>query len=59
MDKTIFAVGLALIGLGLGFLILKSMDPSLHQAFTTGGYLWLVVGSGTSLLGLKVKKEKK
>lgn len=58
MDKTILFAGLALIGLGGGFLAVQSFDVSLHSAFTTGGYLWLAMGGITIGLGLKVKKEK-
>ena len=58
MDKTILFAGLALIGLGGGFLVAQSFDASLHSAFTTGGYLWLAMGGITLGLGLKVKKEK-
>jgi len=59
MDKMIFSVGIALIGLGLGFLILGSVDYSLSSAFTTGGYLWLVVGGATLGLGMKVNRSRK
>ena len=59
MDKTILTAGGALVGLGVGFLIAGELDYNLHQAYSTGGYLWLVIGSATIGLGLKVKKEKK
>jgi len=59
MDKTILASGMALVGLGAGFLIAGQVDYNLHEAYSTGGYLWLVVGSATTGLGLKVKREKK
>ena len=59
MDKTILVAGGALAGLGIGFLIAGEVDYNLHQAYSTGGYLWLVIGTATIGLGLKVKKEKK
>jgi len=59
MDKTIIAAGGALVGLSIGFLIAGEVDYNLHQAYSTGGYLWLVIGSATIGLGLRAKKEKK
>ena len=58
MDKTILGAGIALVALGIGFLVVKAIDPSLHQAFTTGGYLWMIVGGATTLFALKTKSEK-
>ena len=58
MDKTIIVAGAALVGLGVGFLIASEIDYNLHDAYSTGGYLWLVVGCATAGLGLKVKREK-
>lgn len=59
MDKTIVAAGGSLVGMGIGFLIAGEADYNLHQAYSTGGYLWLVIGMATIGLGVKVKKEKK
>lgn len=59
MDKTIVAAGGSLVGMGIGFLIAREVDYNLHQAYSTGGYLWLVIGMATIGLGVKVKKEKK
>ena len=50
--------GLALIALGVGFLVVKQMDPTLHFAFDLGGGLWTAIGAATVLVGLKVKREK-
>lgn len=58
MDKTILFAGIALLGLGGGFLAAQTFDQSLHSAFLTGGYLWLGLGGITIGLGLKAKKEK-
>jgi len=58
MDKLIFSVGLVLIALGVGFLAVASTDYNLSSAYTTGGYLWLVIGAATSGLGFKVKRSK-
>ncbi|QDI89571.1 hypothetical protein Nisw_08590 [Candidatus Nitrosopumilus sp. SW] len=58
MDKTILFTGIALIGLGGGFLAVQNFDASLHSAFVTGGYLWLGMGGLTIALGFNVKKEK-
>jgi len=59
MDKTIVSAGGSLIAMGIGFLIAGEVDYNLHQAYSTGGYLWLVIGMATIGLGVKVKKEKK
>lgn len=59
MDKTIVAAGGSLVGMGIGLLIAGEADYNLHQAYSTGGYLWLVIGMATIGLGVKVKKEKK
>ena len=59
MDKTILGAGCALTALGLGLLVASETDYNLHQAFSTGGYLWLAIGTVTCGLGLKVKREKK
>ena len=58
MDKTILGAGSALVALGIGFLVAGEIDYNLHQAFSTGGYLWLILGSVTVGLGLKVNREK-
>lgn len=58
MDKMILSAGLALIALGVGFLAVGALDYNLSGAYTTGGYLWLVIGAGTVGLGLKVKRSK-
>lgn len=58
MDKTITGAGLGLVALGVGFVAAKAIDPTLHEAFLTGGYLWLLVGAATSFFGLRTKKGK-
>ena len=58
MDKLILSVGLVLIALGVGFLAVASTDYNLSSAYTTGGYLWLVVGAVTAGLGFKVKRSE-
>ena len=59
MDKTILGAGCALTALGAGLLLAGEADYNLHQAFSTGGYLWLAIGVVACGLGLKVKREKK
>ena len=59
MDKTILSVGIVLIGLGVGFLAVGSIDYTLSSAYSTGGLLWLVIGGVTSGLGLKVNRPQK
>ena len=59
MDKTILGAGMAVVGLGIAFLIVKMIDPSLHQAFITGGYMWLIVGTATTIFALKINRGKK
>jgi hypothetical protein len=58
MDKLIFSVGIVLIALGVGFLAVASTDYNLSSAYTTGGYLWLVIGAVTTGLGIKVNRSK-
>jgi len=59
MDKMILSVGVSLIALGAGFLTVGSIDHDLSSAYTTGGYLWLIVGGATIGLALKVKDSKR
>lgn len=59
LDKLISSVGIALIGLGVGFFVVGSMDYTLSNAYSTGGLLWLVVGGVTLVLGLKANHQKK
>jgi uncharacterized membrane protein HdeD (DUF308 family) len=58
-DKMILFVGIALIALGIDFLTIVSIGYTLSSAYTTGGYLWLVIGAATMVLGLKVNRSKK
>lgn len=58
MGKLILSVGVVLIALGVGFLVVASTDYNLSSAFTTGGYLWLVIGAVTALIGFKVNRSK-
>ena len=58
MDKLILSVGLVLIALGVGFLAVASTDYTLSSAYTTGGYLWLVIGAATAGLGFKTKRSR-
>ena len=58
MDKLILSAGLILIGLGVGFLAVSATNYDLSSAYTTGGYLWLVIGGVTAGIGLKVSREK-
>ena len=57
MDKTILAGGIALAGLGTGFLVAYQAIPDLHSAYLIGGYMWVGIGAITSILGLK-KQER-
>lgn len=59
MDKMILSAGVILIALGVGFLAVSSMDYNLSSAYTTGGYLWRVIGAATLGLGLKVRSSNK
>jgi hypothetical protein len=58
MDKLILSAGLALIALGVGFLAMTLTDYNISSAYTTGGYLWLVIGAAIAGLGFKVKRSK-
>lgn len=59
MDNMILSAGIGLIALGIGFLMVGSIDYSLRSAYTTGGILWSVIGGVTLGFGLKVKQSKK
>ena len=59
LDKMILSAGIAILVLGIGFLMVGSMNNSLSSAYTTGGYLWLIVGATTLGLGFKVRQTKK
>jgi len=59
MDKMIISAGIVLIALGVGFLVVGSMDYTLSSAYITGGYLWLVIGALTTGIGIKVNRSKK
>jgi hypothetical protein len=55
MDKTITIVGCVLIGLGISFVVAGETNPYLSWSIEIGGFLWLLVGAFTAVLGL-VKK---
>ena len=57
MDKTILAGGIALTGLGAGFLAAYQAIPDLHSAYLIGGYMWIGVGVITAALGIR-KQER-
>ena len=57
MDKTITAVGTVLVSLGIGFWTAFQVMPELHSAYLTGGYMWMVLGAITVVVGLK-KQER-
>lgn len=56
MDKMIFSAGIALVCLGVGFLAAPLLDASLSNAFTSGGYLWIILGGITAGFGVRVKR---
>ncbi|MFB5645789.1 MAG: hypothetical protein ACE5R3_04225 [Nitrosopumilaceae archaeon] len=58
MDKTIIGAGIAMLTLGVGFLIAAETIPTLHSAYITGGYLWTIIGGITSIIGYRVHREK-
>jgi uncharacterized membrane protein HdeD (DUF308 family) len=58
MDKMILSAGLALVSLGVGFLIAPVIERDLSNAYTSGGYLWLVLGSIVIVFALRVKQQK-
>lgn len=57
MDKTIVSIGGVLVGLGVGFIAAIQIMPDLHSAYLIGGYMWVVLGAITMVLGLK-KQER-
>ena len=53
MDKTITIMGLVLVGLGVGFLIGVVYMGYLHWSVEAGGFLWIILGAATVILGMK------
>ncbi len=58
MDKLIIIAGAIIIALGLGLIVTGAMYQELHEAYEMGGVLWLVVGSITTVFGIKTRREK-
>ena len=57
MEKFVFIMGSLLTALGIGFLSAHIIFPQLNSAFTSGGYLWMIIGGATMGLGLYYKKK--
>nr|AIE96389.1 hypothetical protein [uncultured marine thaumarchaeote AD1000_79_B02] len=55
MDKMITVIGCVLIGLGISFVVAGETNPYLHWSIEMGGFLWLLVGAFTLVLGLVTK----
>ena len=55
MDKTITIIGCVLIGLGISFVVAGETNSYIHWSIEIGGFLWLLLGAFTAVLGL-VKK---
>ena len=53
MDKTITIMGLVLVGLGVGFVIAGATMGYLHWSVEAGGFLWIILGAATVILGMK------
>jgi len=58
MEKFVFIMGSLLTALGIGFLSAHIIFPQLNSAFTSGGYLWMIIGGATMGLGLYYKKKQ-
>ncbi|HIH46135.1 MAG TPA: hypothetical protein HA292_03510 [Candidatus Nitrosotenuis sp.] len=58
MDRILVGAGLALVGLGVGFLATSTFIFEIREPFILGGLLWTVVGGVTAVLG-KMKSLKK
>ena len=52
MDKTITIIGCVLIGLGISFVVAGETNPYLHWSVEIGGFLWMILGAFTLVLGL-------
>jgi len=55
MDKMITVIGCVLIGLGISFVVAGETNPHLSWSIEMGGFLWLLVGAFTLVLGLVTK----
>jgi len=58
MEKFVFTMGSLLAALGIGFLTAHIIYPQLNGAFTSGGYLWMIIGGATMGLGLHFKRKE-
>ena len=52
MDKMITVIGCVLVGLGVSFIVAGEISPYLYWSIEMGGFLWMLVGAFTLVLGL-------
>jgi|TARA_B100000809_G_scaffold141539_1_gene139105 hypothetical protein len=55
MDKMITVIGCVLVGLGVSFIVAGEISPYLYWSIEMGGFLWMLVGAFTLVLGLTKK----
>ncbi len=59
MDKIVVVSGVITAALGVGFLIVHSMYPTLSDAYVSGGIGGVIIGVGMMILGKRfgIKKD--
>lgn len=58
MDKILIGAGMALVGLGVGFLTAAPLMLEIREPLILGGLLWSVLGGVTAIIGRSVSAKK-
>lgn len=58
MDKILIGAGMALVGLGVGFLLVSPLMFEIREPLILGGLLWSVLGGVTAIIGRSVNAKK-
>lgn len=58
MDRFLIIVGMALLGLGVGLLVVAPSMLAMRDPFVLGGSLWSAIGGITMLVGRSVNRKK-
>ncbi|NDB63792.1 MAG: hypothetical protein EB170_08005 [Nitrosopumilaceae archaeon] len=58
LDKILIGAGMALVGLGVGFLAAAPLMLEIRESLILGGLLWSVLGGVTAIIGRSVGAKK-
>jgi len=58
LDRFLIIVGMALLGLGVGLLVVAPSMLTMRDPFVLGGLLWSVIGGITMFVGRSVNHKK-